>query len=254
MSYPQWQNQDPDAVRTRAVLQQIQSKYGSSAYDDVIMGIELLNEPAGYELNMDEIKQFYIDGTYQQRDYSQSRVVVMHDAFQNTNYYNGFLTPTSNPPAQNLAIDHHEYQVFSPDQVALNITGHLNRVCSQEPVYNGADKWTFVGEWSAAMTDCAQWLNGYGVYSRYEGQYPGSSYVGSCADKNNIALWDQEMRDNTRAFIEAQMDSYERTTRGWTFWNFKTENSCAGEWDAYALIQAGIFPQPLTARVTNWSC
>jgi aryl-phospho-beta-D-glucosidase BglC (GH1 family) len=30
------------------------------------------------------------------------------------------------------------------------------------------------------------------------------------------------------------------------FWNFKTEGS--PEWDAFALIDNGIFPQPLTSR------
>jgi hypothetical protein len=38
--------------------------------------------------------------------------------------------------------------------------GHLNQVCRAMPSYAGADKWTFVGEWSAAMTDCARHLNG----------------------------------------------------------------------------------------------
>lgn len=254
MAYPEWQSGDPGAVRTLAVLNQIQSKYSDSSYDDVIMGIEIVNEPLTSELNMTQVKDYYINSHAQQREYSQSRVVVMHDGFQPTNYWNDFLTPQSNPSAQNVAVDHHEYQVFTPELVALNITGHLDMVCSQSPVYDGADKWTFVGEWTGAMTDCAPWLNGYSVYARYDGQFPGSWYVGSCADKNDISLWDETMRSNTRQFIEAQMDSYEKYTQGWTFWNFKTENSSAGEWDAFALIEAGIFPQPLTNRTYDFTC
>ena len=42
-----------------------------------------------------------------------------------------------------------------------------------------------VGEWSLASTDCAQWLNGRNIGSRYDGSYPGSSYHGSCSDKSN---------------------------------------------------------------------
>ena len=218
------------------------------------MGIEIVNEPLTPELDMDQVKQYYINSHAQQRQYSQSRVVVMHDGFQNTNYWNGFLTPSSSPSAQNVAVDHHEYQVFTPELVALNTSGHLAHICSQSPVYDGSDKWTIVGEWTAAMTDCAKWLNGYRIGSRYEGQVPGSWYVGSCANKGDISTWSQQMRDDTRSFIEAQMDSYEEYTRGWTFWNFKTENSSAGEWDAFALIEAGIFPQPLTSRTYDFTC
>ncbi|KAF2148363.1 glycoside hydrolase family 5 protein [Myriangium duriaei CBS 260.36] len=255
MNTAQWQSQDSGAKRTLAVLQLLQSKYGDASYDDVVMGIELLNEPNSGELDINQIKQFVIDGYNQQRNFSQSRVVVMHDAFKNTNYYNDFLTPSSSPSANNIAIDHHEYQVFSPDQVALSTQGHLDRICSQESVYNGANKWTFVGEWSAAMTDCAPYLNGFGIGSRYAGNFTTpSKAVGSCDKKNLIKDWDQQMKDDTRAFIEAQMDSYERNTRGWTFWNFKTENSAAAEWDAFALIEAKIFPQPLTDRKTHHKC
>lgn len=42
------------------------------------------------------------------------------------------------------------------------------------------------------------------------------------------------------------MEAFEAKTQGWIFWNFKTES--APEWDAFRLIDAGIFPQPLTAR------
>lgn len=31
------------------------------------------------------------------------------------------------------------------------------------------------------------------------------------------------MKDNHRQYIEAQLDSYESKTKGWVFWNFKTE-------------------------------
>lgn len=38
------------------------------------------------------------------------------------------------------------------------------------------------------------------------------------------------------------------------FQQFKTENSGSPEWDAFALIDAGIFPQPLTARLFSPVC
>ena len=76
--------------------------------------------------------------------------------------------------------------------------------------------------------------------------------MNSCANKNNIAAWDQTMKDDKRGYIEAQLEVYEQYTRGWVFWNFKTEASA--EWDLFKLIDAGVFPQPLTARKFNQIC
>ncbi len=109
-----------------------------------------------------------------------------------------------------------------------------------------------VGEWTAAQTDCAPALNGWGMGARYDGTLGGSSYVGACGRQNDISQWDQDLRDDTRRYIEAQLDTFERHTQGWIFWNFKTEG--AAEWDAYRLIDAGIFPQPRSSRYFPPAC
>src|SRR2546430_1407316 len=67
--------------------------------------------------------------------------------------------------ASNIAtpviVDHHEYQVFTNDMVAMPPWQHRQRVCNNVASYaSGADKWVVVGEWTAAMTDCARALNG----------------------------------------------------------------------------------------------
>jgi glucan 1,3-beta-glucosidase len=218
MPTPQWQTGDT-VNRTLAVLQTIQTKYGDSSYDDVVAGIELLNEPLISALSggLDETKQFERDGFGQQRAVSQTRVVVIQDGFQAPSSYNGWLTP-SDDDCQGVAIDHHEYQVFTDDLVALVPWQHRQLVCNNAGSYSGADKWTFVGEWSAAMTDCAAALNGYGIGARYDGTYPGSKYVGSCNNINYIDTWDQTFRDDTRGYIEAQMEVFEHYTDGWIFW------------------------------------
>lgn len=144
-----------------------------------------------------------------------------------------------------VAVDHHEYQVFTNDLVALQPWQHRQLVCNNAPTYaSGADKWVVVGEWTAAMTDCAPALNGYDIGARYDGTYPGSSYVGTCADKSNIANWNETFKGDMRGYIEAQLSTFESHTQGWVFWNFKTES--AHEWDAFALLDGGLFPQPLT--------
>lgn len=156
---PTWQQNSSNIDRTLAVLDTIQQQYGGAQYDDVIAGIEILNEPLSSELNLDELKHFEVNAYNQQRQYSQDRVVVIQDGFQAPSSYNGWLTP-SDDNAQNVALDHHEYQVFTDEEVALVPWQHRQLVCNNAASYSGADKWTFVGEWTAAMTDCAAALNG----------------------------------------------------------------------------------------------
>jgi glucan 1,3-beta-glucosidase len=60
------------------------------------------------------------------------------------------------------------------------------------------------------------------------------------------------MKDDTRGYIEAQMETFEQFGKGWIFWNFKTEG--AAEWDLFRLLDGGVFPQPLTARKFSSIC
>lgn len=76
-----WQTGN-NVQKTLSVLMTIQKKYGASSYDDVIAGIELLNEPLVADLNFNEVKQFERNGYGQQRSVSQSRVVIIQDGFQ----------------------------------------------------------------------------------------------------------------------------------------------------------------------------
>ena len=120
----------------------------------------------------------------------------------------------------------------------------MNYVCSNANTYAAnVDHWVVVGEWTAAMTDCAPALNGYGLGTRWEGSYPLTGAVPStrsCGQINFIDTWNQTLKDNTRRYIEAQIDVYEQQTQGWVFWNFKTEASA--EWDLERLLAADVFP------------
>ncbi|KAH8649423.1 glycoside hydrolase superfamily [Tricladium varicosporioides] len=247
---PGWQQGDTIA-QTLAVLETITAKYAQAQYQDVVVGIELLNEPLSSALNFDTLKSFYRSGFDQVRKISDTPV-ILHDAFVTPSTWNGFLSNSDNG-AQNVVVDHHEYQVFTNDLVALQPWQHRQLVCNNAASYaSGSDKWVVVGEWTAAMTDCAPALNGYGIGARYDGTYPSSSYVGSCSGKNNVKEWSTDFKNDMRGYIEAQLSTFESHTQGWIFWNFKTE--AAHEWDAFALLDAGIFPQPLTDRKFSTIC
>ncbi|POS85368.1 hypothetical protein EPUL_003655 [Erysiphe pulchra] len=238
---PLWQTGNNVNI-TLSVLNTISSKYARPEFQDVVVAIQLLNEPFTPKMDFEKVKQFYREGYNQVRAISETPV-ILHDGFALPSKWNGFLSVSDNN-AQNVVVDHHEYQVFTNELVALTPEKHREVVCSNVASYSqGTDKWVVVGEWSGAMTDCATALNGFLTGARYDGTFPGSTFVGSCQDKNQISKWDQKFRDDMRRYIEAQLSAFETRTQGWVFWNFKAEG--APEWDAFALLDAGIFPQPL---------
>jgi len=94
ISTPGWQQGDTTA-QTLAVLKTMTDKYAQTEYQDVVVSIELLNEPLSSALNFDELKQFYRDGFNQVRDVSNTPV-MLHDAFVAPSTWNGFLSVSDN--------------------------------------------------------------------------------------------------------------------------------------------------------------
>ncbi|KAH9880942.1 hypothetical protein IAQ61_001236 [Plenodomus lingam] len=240
LDVPTWQTGDT-VKQTLQVLKTISDKYAQPSFQDVVVGIQILNEPAQYwedKIKLDVTKQFYRDGYGQVREVSDTPV-ILGDGFMPPSSWNGFLTP-SDGSALNVAMDHHEYQIFDNKFIKWSPAQHIDYVCTNADTYNGADKWTFVGEWTGAMTDCARYLNGYGRGARYDGTLNNAPKIGNCGWQNDIKQWSQSYKDETRKYIEAQISAFENKTQGWFWWNFKTES--AAEWDAFDLIDAGVFP------------
>ena len=277
------------------------TKYAAAAYQDVVVAIELLNEPQMDELSggRGATQDYYQNGFNTVRSVSNTPVVVQ-DGFVNPSEWNGFLTGTGSAGA---IVDHHEYQVFTNAEVAMSPAAHAAAVCSNAQDWGeGQDKFVVVGEWTAAMTDCAAALvsstypgfmvnrltttqNGYGIGARYDGTYSkrnpdgtyeSSTYVGSCGTKNFIDQWTPQMKSDTTAYINAQLDVFESKTQGWIFWNFKTEasavsplvtsftppllrdwftNSASQEWDLFRLLDTNppVFPN-LQGRQSTTIC
>lgn len=216
--------------------------------------IEVVNEPMGSNnaLNMDDVKKYYYDGWGTIRASNNDTVVVIHDAFQDPDtYWNGFMNAGSG--VWNVMLDTHQYQVFSPDQVAMSPSAHVSAACALGPKVAGTDKWTIVGEWTGAQTDCAQWLNGKGKGARYDGTFENDPVVGSCDGKyqGTVDALSSDDKKNIRSFVEAQLDAYEQHS-GWIFWTWTAES--APEWNMKALLAGGLFPQPLSDRQFPGQC
>ncbi|OQV00836.1 hypothetical protein CLAIMM_06281 isoform 2 [Cladophialophora immunda] len=246
-STPGWTTGDSiDA--TLNVIRQISQQYASPAYADVISGIELLNEPLMSNLpgGRGATQGYYQSGFGVVRQSGQAPVII-HDGFVAPSSWNGVLTGQGSAGA---IVDHHEYQVFTDDGVAMTPEQHVDYVYSHAGSWaQGQDKFVICGEWTAAMTDCAPAINGYGVGARYDGtysqrnsdgSYSSSAYVGSCANINFIDQWSDYNKTTTTNYIKAQLDLYESQIQGWFFWNFKTE--AAAEWDLFRLIDYGVWP------------
>jgi len=82
----------------------------------------------------------------------------------------------------------------------------------------------------------AKYLNGCGVGSRYDGNYPGSTGVGSYTGLTGGASpFSNEYRAFLRQHWEAQLITYEKAG-GWIQWTWKAENAdeynagIANEW------------------------
>ncbi|KAF2690019.1 glycoside hydrolase family 5 protein [Lentithecium fluviatile CBS 122367] len=244
--YPGW-GQGDSISQTHAVLKIIGERFANRGMQDVVMAIELLNEPfLNAPLDKNMVLQFYRDGFYNLRQISDTPM-MMHDGFLNPSWLNTFLSPSDNN-AQGVVVDHHEYQIFNAELVAMTVTEHRTLACNAIYSWSTSDKWNIVGEWSGAMTDCAPHLNGFRKGNRYEGSFSGSWWMGSCQGKSGrVKDWSWEWKDDVRRWIETQIEVFEGRTNGWVFWNFKTEGS-AGEWDLFQLLDEGVFPQPLTER------
>jgi glucan 1,3-beta-glucosidase len=117
-SAPGWTTGNSVAF-TVGVLDQISQKYAQPAYQDVVIAIELLNEPKIDTLpgGQSAVRQFYRDGFAKVRAVSNTPV-ILQDGFETASAWNGFLTPSDNN-AQNVVIDHHEYQMFDNYLVSL---------------------------------------------------------------------------------------------------------------------------------------
>ena len=146
---PAWLQGDTVA-QTLGVVEEMARRYAGPDLADVVAGIQVLNEPAGYALDLERIRQFHRDGYGRIRSHGET-TVVLHDAFQSPASFNGFLTGADRG-ARNVALDHHEYQVFDDGMLKWSPAEHRQGVCNNKGRWEGADKWTFVGEWSERFT------------------------------------------------------------------------------------------------------
>lgn len=121
---------------------------------------------------------------------------------------------------------------------------HLEVACNKTAFLQGSALWPIVGEWATSFHDCAQYMNGRGNASRYDGTWPPESttYMGSCTGLTGKASgFSNQYKEYMRLFYETQVRAYEKGGVGWVYWNWKMEN--ADEWSYEAGLKYGWIPQ-----------
>ncbi|EIW86986.1 glycoside hydrolase family 5 protein [Coniophora puteana RWD-64-598 SS2] len=247
INYPGWQSNQTNIDRTDAIIKTIVSMVDGQT--GTVPIIAPLNEPAGYDGDaiLSAAKQYWLDSygniRYPPGVAPTNTVELIHDCFQPLSYWKGWQTGSS---FQGVAMDTHIYQMFSDQNNALSYQGHINQACGQASSLSGFDLWLIVGEWTPAATDCAKYLNGRGVGSRYDGSYAGSPGVGSCNGLTGSgSTFSSSYKTFLRQFWEAQVISYEKGGQGWIQWTWKAED--ADEWTYQAGLKYGWIPSNPTA-------
>jgi glucan 1,3-beta-glucosidase len=224
-------------AQTISVLNKIRDDHASH---NAVAAIELVNEPMGPSLNMDVVRQFYMDGWGNLE--TSNVAITFHDAFEGVTSWNNWGSGM-----WNLLLDTHHYEIFDQGSVSMSLSSHIGTACGFGSQMASNNKWTISGEWTGAVTDCAKYLNGYGKGARYDGSLSGSTYVGSCAglSTGSVSSLPASTKQAMRQFVEAQLDAFEHAA-GWIFWTWKTEG--APGWDLGDMLANGVFPSPLTSR------
>ncbi|KDN44126.1 glycoside hydrolase family 5 protein [Tilletiaria anomala UBC 951] len=245
-----WPNDSNNSARAKKILTTMAKDFATAQYNNTVTIIQAANEPfmVGGPSNMQSYtKQFFRDayGTirYDAVQGAQSNIVVgLHDGFEGLSYWSGFMP---SPQYQQVLMDQHIYTVFSPQEVSQSKSSRFKQICSHrnDIKNNQGNLWTVIGEWTVAPTDCAKYLNGRGVGARYDGSYPGSSYVGDCSTKTGDG---SNFSSSYKAFLAqmfaTQISVYE-TGSGWIMWTWKTEQ--AADWDYQRGLAGGWIPKKL---------
>ncbi|KAF5368395.1 hypothetical protein D9758_002194 [Tetrapyrgos nigripes] len=238
MDLPTWHTNQDNIDRTKAVMERIANEFDAAIYAP-------LNEPAGFRDGVLPVVQQYWKDSYgivRASSHPEARVLI-HDAFQELDSWKGFMTP---PEFQNVAMDKHIYQIFSDAENQRSEEEHIQFACKYKEQLSSFDLVIYVGEWTPAKTDCAKYLNGRGIGARYDGTYPGSSFIGSCDGLTGSAsTFSEDYKTFLRKFWEAQAITYEQGD-GWLQWTWKAEN--ADEWSYQAGLANGWIPQNPTDR------
>ncbi|KAG0208361.1 hypothetical protein BGX28_000655 [Mortierella sp. GBA30] len=241
-----------NAQRTLSYVQKLATFFSNSDYAHVGPILGLLNEPAGYLIGGDKVKDWYDQALGVVRTATgagKGPWMVIHDAFLG-------LSAWSDSKGDRTILDAHEYIMFDDNLMRMNRTAQLKFACNTWGSDIATSIKTFgptmVGEFSVAVNDCAKYLNGIGMGYRWEGTFNGQPAVFpnmTCANENNPATYDAAYKTFLSNYFNAQIDAYEQGA-GWFYWNFKTESNPL--WSYFDGVDGGWIPKDANNRGSGY--
>lgn len=223
-------------------------KYGSMEYADVVVGLEMTNEPISYGNNQFSITQSWAQEAYtavKAQIQNPNLVVVMHDAFQGATAWTDVASSLIGTGKKTFGVDTHLYQLYTDADNALTQAEHISKACgwSTDLAVSNAVMPTYVGEWSPATNIC---VNPDG--STTAGT---SCSVSGCqCQSGNFDDLNEAMVKQMRMFVEAQLDVFESSSSGYFMWAAKGP----GGWGFLNGIEKGVIPNPVTSRKYSSQC
>jgi glucan 1,3-beta-glucosidase len=206
----EWHTREEYLAHSVDVLGRLASRYRACAS---LHAIEVLNEPR-WDVPTELL------ASYNARAYRAIRAhcgpervaVVIHDGFRPHRAYLGRMPP---PDFANVLFDVHRYQCFAPEDVALDVAGHVRKASVEwrdeaDAIQRELALPAIVGEWSLGLAP------------------EPAAYDGSAAEQRAY-----------RDYAEAQLLAFERY-HGWFFWSYRTERAPA--WCFRACVERGWLP------------
>jgi glucan 1,3-beta-glucosidase len=241
----QWQS-GTNLNRTTSVLQTIASKYGTTAYSDVVIGLELINEPLPAGSNSFSKTQKWVKDAYtavRSEAENKNLQIIMHDSFMPALAWSAI---TSEIAEQNglAGIDTHAYQLYTGLDNSLTQELHIAKACAWSSTlfapWKALNIPIYAGEFSAITKVC---VNPDG--STFAGNVTATAcsveYC-QCLSDTDSSKWGRASVDNVRHYVDAQLQTFETSSNGYFFWNWRGP----GGWDFQAGVEQGWIPNPVT--------
>jgi glucan 1,3-beta-glucosidase len=232
--------------QTISILQTIASKYGTIANSDVVIGLELVNEPSTSNgISFAKTEQWVLDAYTAVRSTTENKKlqIIIHDSFLPASAWSAVSSQIS---AKNgiAAIDTHPYQLYTDADNALNQDQHVTKACAWSSTvfspWKNLNIPTYAGEWSANTNVC---INPDG--STLAGSVTATTCKVSgcqCLADTDSAKWGAASVRQVRRFVDAQLQTFEENSSGYFFWNWKGPSG----WNFQSGVQQGWIPNPVT--------
>jgi glucan 1,3-beta-glucosidase len=239
-----WAENPANLAASTAVLELMAAKYGTSAWADVVWGLELVNEPIVWdETSARSAQSWAVDTVTKMRSHmtNHNLKLIMHDAFIGAKAW----VPVAqyyNAEQENFILDVHLYQNQGGATSAMTQDQHIATVCdyAKTQFLPDSDQTpVLVGEFSDQTNIC---VDSAGVVTAGTScSTPGCQ----CSAALDPSQWNSNLVAATRKFMEAQLDMFEEFSMGWFLWSY----TGPGAWGLDNLFKAGILgPNLVTDR------